>query len=117
MTEPTKLSVHLANVVAMVEQIGVDAEKVAEQFAGDVEGHLRVVESHLMEIINGAKAAPVDVPVSVESPPEPEPVPVEPVEEPTPEPVEGPAEAPVEEAPVAEAEPVTDASAKTAAKK
>jgi len=55
----SKVSEHLANVVAMIEQIGTDAEHLTDRFAGDVEGHLRVVESHLMEIINAAKPTKV----------------------------------------------------------
>ena len=68
----SKLSEHLSTVIALLEQIGTDAEQVAERFAGDVEGHLRVVESHLMQIINSVKA---DTPTP---PTEPAPTPAEP---------------------------------------
>lgn len=65
----SKLAEHLANVVTMIEEIGKDAAHVEARFAGDVEGHLRVVEAHLMEIINAVRATPAEL---AEVPAEPE---------------------------------------------
>ena len=59
----SKASEHLASVKAMIDEIGDDAEKIVENFAGDVEGHLRVIEAHLLAIVGGRRAQPVAAPV------------------------------------------------------